>query len=147
MNELVLGHFEQCPVRQISAKDTNKFVLLCDGTQAPFVSVVEIFDKNGQTPPNEHAEAHEYFYVLAGEGVAIVGDKEAAIGTGSFFVVPPGNNHQVRNTGSGRLYVLTTMVPDERFSDLIKSGPEAMLDEEDLRILNGVRQTAQQKLG
>ncbi|WP_217592392.1 cupin domain-containing protein [Cohnella sp. GbtcB17] len=147
MNELVLGRFEQCPVRKISAKDTNKFVLLCDGTQAPFVSVVEIFDKDGQTPPNEHAEAHEYFYVLSGEGVAVVGDKEAAIGTGSFFVVPPGNNHQVRNTGSGRLYVLTTMVPDEGFSDLIKSGPEAMLDEDDLRVLNGARGTAQQKLG
>lgn len=142
MNELVLGHFEQCPVRKISATDTNKFVLLCDGTQAPFVSVVEIFDANGQTPPNEHAEAHEYFYVLSGEGVAVVGDKEATIGTGSFFVVPPGNNHQVRNTGSGRLYVLTTMVPDEKFSDLIKSGPEAALDEEDLRVLNGVRSAA-----
>lgn len=147
MNKLVLGRFEQCPVRKISARDTNKFVLLCDGTQVPFVSVVEIFEKDGQTPPNEHAEAHEYFYVLSGEGVAIVGDKEEAIGIGSFFIVPPGNNHQVRNTGSGRLYVLTTMVPDEKFSDLIKSGPEAELDEEDLRILGGVRFAAQETQG
>lgn len=136
---LVLGHFEQCAVRKISARDTNKFVLLCDGTQAPFVSVVEIFDEGGQTPPNEHAEAFEYFYVLEGEGTAIVGEAETAIRKGSFFVVPPGNNHQVRNTGAGRLYVLTTMVPDEKFSDLIKSGPEASLDEEDLRVLSGAR--------
>jgi mannose-6-phosphate isomerase-like protein (cupin superfamily) len=136
---LVLGSFEHGPVRKISAKDTNKFVLLCDGTQVPFVSVVEIFDKGGQTPPNEHAGAYEYFYVLEGEGVAIVGDTEAAIGKGSYFVVPPGNSHQVRNTGAGRLYVLTTMVPDEKFSDLIKAGPEAELDEEDLRVLKGVR--------
>jgi mannose-6-phosphate isomerase-like protein (cupin superfamily) len=136
---LVLGNFEQCPVRKISSADSNKFVLLCDRTQVPFVSVVEIFDAGGQTPPNEHAAAHEYFYVLAGEGVAIVGDAETEIRTGSFFVVPPGNNHQVRNTGAGRLYVLTTMVPDERFSDLIKAGPEASLDEEDLKILKGIR--------
>ncbi|MBB6732034.1 cupin domain-containing protein [Cohnella zeiphila] len=139
MPTLVLGSFETCPVRQISAGDSNKFVLLCDGTQVPFVSVVEIFDAGGQTPPNEHAEAYEYFYVLDGEGVAVVGESEAPIGTGSFFVVPPGNNHQVRNTGLGRLYVLTTMVPDEKFSDLIKSGPEATLDEEDLRVLKGIR--------
>lgn len=134
---LVLGHFEQCEVRKISSKDSNKFVMLCDGTQVPFVSVVEIFDAGGQTPPNEHSGAYEYFYVLAGEGIAIVGDMETGIRTGSFFVVPPGNNHQVKNTGEGRLYVLTTMVPDEEFSDLIKSGPAASLDEEDLAVLRG----------
>lgn len=136
---LVLGHFEDCPVRKISSKDSNKFVLLCDGTQAPFVSVVEIFDAGGKTPPNEHAEAHEYFYVLEGEGVAVVGEMETSIRTGSFFIVPPGHNHEVRNTGAGRLYVLTTMVPDEKFSDLIKSGPAASLDEEDLKVLRGLR--------
>lgn len=135
---LVLGRFEDCPVRKISSKDSNKFVLLCDGTQAPFVSVVEIFDAGGKTPPNEHAEAHEYFYVLEGEGVAVVGEMETSIRTGSFFIVPPGHNHEVRNTGAGRLYVLTTMVPDEKFSDLIKSGPAASLDEEDLKVLRGL---------
>ncbi|MEK8128777.1 cupin domain-containing protein [Paenibacillus filicis] len=135
---LVVGHFEQCPVRKISSSDSNKFVLLCDGTQVPFVSVVEIFDVGGQTPPNEHSEAYEYFYVLGGEGVATVGSSDVAIRTGSYFIVPPGHNHQVRNTGTGRLYVLTTMVPDESFSELIKSGPESSLDEEDLKVLRGV---------
>ncbi|OBZ19014.1 cupin [Bacillus sp. FJAT-27264] len=139
---LVLGHFENCIVRQIARGDSNKFVLLCDGTQAPFVSVVEIFDEGGQTPPNEHAEAHEYFYVLGGEGIAVVGEVEAAIRPGSFFIVPPGHSHQVRNTGSGRLYVLTTMVPDEKFSDLIKAGPDASLDEADLKVLRGLNLNA-----
>lgn len=139
LNNLVFGHFEDCPVYKISPKDTNKFVLLCDREQVPFVSVVEIFDEGGKTPPNEHAEAYEYFYVLAGEGIAVVGDKEVEIRSGSFFVVPPGNNHRVSNTGKGRLYVLTTMIPDEKFSDLIKSGPTARLDEEDLAVLRGIR--------
>jgi mannose-6-phosphate isomerase-like protein (cupin superfamily) len=135
---LVVGNFEDCPVRQISSGDSNKFVLLCDRTQAPFVSVVEIFDEGGKTPPNEHAEAHEYFYVLAGEGRAKVDGTEVSIRPGSFFIVPPGHTHEVHNTGSGRLYVLTTMVPDEKFSDLIKSGPEASLDEADLQVLRGL---------
>ncbi|NOU65784.1 cupin domain-containing protein [Paenibacillus sp. LMG 31461] len=134
----IAGHFEGCPVHKISSKDSNKFVLLCDGTQVPFVSVIEIFDVDGQTPPNEHSEAYEYFYVLAGEGIAIMGDVEIPIQTSSFFVVPPGNNHQVINTGKGRLYVLTTMLPDEGFSNLIKSGPEVSLDEEDLTVLRGL---------
>jgi mannose-6-phosphate isomerase-like protein (cupin superfamily) len=134
---LVIGNFADCPVHKIADTDTNKFVLLCSGAEVPFVSVVEIFDEGGQTPPNEHADAYEYFYVLGGEGVAIVGEQEVFIRMGSYFVVPPGNNHQVRNTGKGRLYVLTTMVPDERFSDLIKAGPVASLDEDDLAVLNG----------
>lgn len=134
---LVAGNFTDCPVHKISEKDTNKFVLLCDGEQVPFVSVLEIFDEGGQTPPNEHAAAHEYFYVLSGEGTAVVGDTEIAIKPGSFFIIPPGHNHQVHNTGKGRLYVLTTMVPDEGFSNLIKSGPVASLDEDDLRIIKG----------
>lgn len=137
MNNLVIGHFEDCPVYKISPNDSNKFVLLCDGGQVPFVSVVEIFDEGGMTPPNEHSEAFEYFYVLSGEGIGIVGDQEAIIRTGSFFIVPPGNNHQVINTGTQRLYVLTTMIPDEKFSDLIKSGPKSSLDEEDLVVLRG----------
>jgi mannose-6-phosphate isomerase-like protein (cupin superfamily) len=104
----------------------------------PFVSVIEIFDEGGQTPPNEHSGAFEYFYVLAGEGIAVMGDTELTIQAGSFFVVPPKNNHLVRNTGKGRLYVLTTMIPDEKFTDLIKSGPKASLDEADMLVLNGI---------
>ncbi|ALS22564.1 MULTISPECIES: cupin domain-containing protein [Paenibacillus] len=133
----VAGNYTECPVHKISEKDSNKFVLLCDGEQAPFVSVLEIFDEGGKTPPNEHAAAHEYFYVLAGEGTAVVGDTKIPVRTGSFFIVPPGNNHEVHNTGKGRLYVLTTMIPDEQFSNLIKSGPAASLDEEDLRVIEG----------
>ena len=132
---LVAGHFTDCPVYKISAKDTNKFVLLCDGTQVPFVSVVEIFDEGGKTPPNVHSGAHEYFYVIEGSGFAKVGDLEMEVRSGSYFIVPPGNNHEVHNTGKGRLYVLTTMVPDEKFSDLIKNGVKAELDGQDLAVL------------
>lgn len=136
---LLAGKYDQSPVYKISPKDSNKFVLLCDGTQVPFVSVVEIFDIDGKTPPNEHAEAFEYFYVLHGEGTASVGDASMSIEQGSYFIVSPGQTHQVINTGSSRLYVLTTMVPDEKFSDLIKSGVAAALDDEDLRILSSLK--------
>jgi quercetin dioxygenase-like cupin family protein len=135
---MLADHFENCPVHKISAQDSNKFVILCDGEKFPFVSVVEIFDEGGKTPPNEHSAAYEYFYVLAGEGKAIVDGKTVAIRPGSYFVVTPGHVHEVSNTGSGRLYVLTTLVPDEKFTALIRSGPEASLDEEDLRVLSGV---------
>ncbi|MBW4079795.1 cupin domain-containing protein [Paenibacillus sp. S150] len=133
---LVAGNFEDCPVHKITAKDTNKFVLLCDRTQLPFTSFIEIFEEGGRTPSNEHKEAYEYFYVLKGEGLALVGGYETKIRQGSFIIVPPGNHHDIINTGKGRMYCLTTMVPDEHFSDMIKAGPEARLDEEDLAFLS-----------
>ena len=58
---------------------------------------------------------------------------------GAHVLVPQETPHIIRNTGETRLYVLTTMVPDEQFSKLIKSGIQVTLDEDDLRILRGGR--------
>lgn len=135
---VLAGSLEQCPIMKISEKDTNKFVLLCDGTQFPFVSVVEIFDEGGKTPPNIHMEAHEYFYVILGEGEAVIAGETVPLAPGCFLIVSPGHTHEVRNTGKGKLYCLTTMIPDEKFSDLIKSGVKAELDEEDRKVLAGL---------
>lgn len=132
---LIAGHFQDCPVYKISEKDTNKFVLLCDRTQTTFTSFIEIFDVGGRTPSNEHAAAYEYFYILKGEGIAKVGDYETPIRQGSFVIIPPQNHHDIINTGTEKLYALTTMVPDENFSDLIKRGPKSQLDQEDLDVL------------
>lgn len=135
---LVAGHFEDCPVHKIAESDTNKFVLLCDRHQVPFTSFLEIFDVGGRTPSNEHVEAYEYFYILKGTGIAKVGDFETPIKQGSFVIIPPGNHHDIINTGDTKMYALTSMLPDENFSDLIKRGPVASLDEEDLAFLNNM---------
>lgn len=133
---LVAGHFKDCPVHKISAQDTNKFVLLCDRTQVPFTAFIEIFDIGGRTPSNEHVAAHEYFYILKGEGIAKVGSEYSTpIRQGSFIIVPPKNHHDIINTGNERLYALTMMAPDENFSDLIKNGPRVELDDEDMSVL------------
>jgi len=137
MAGMTADHFKHCPVHKISPADSNKFVILCDGDVFPFVSVVEIFEVGGKTPPNEHAAAYEYFYVLSGEGKATVDGQTVTIHAGSFFVVDPGRVHEVENTGERRLYVLTTMVPDEKFTALIRSGPVATLDDEDMIALQG----------
>ncbi|MBW7477275.1 cupin domain-containing protein [Paenibacillus oenotherae] len=126
---------KDCPVHKISEKDTNKFVILSNGEFYPFMNCIEIFDVNGKTPPNTHLEAFEHFYVIAGSGIATVGDQVIPIETGAHLVVPPNHSHKIENTGAGRLYVFTTMIPDEKFSKLILSGPLTSLDEEDLKVL------------
>jgi oxalate decarboxylase/phosphoglucose isomerase-like protein (cupin superfamily) len=51
------------------------------------------------------------------------------------LIVPPGLTHVVENIGPGKLYCLTTMMPDEEFAALIRAGIPTALTDEDLRVL------------
>lgn len=128
-----------CPVYRISPTDSNRFVMLIDPHEAAsgYVSVVEIFDVGGRTPPNTHRRAWESFYVLYGQGLAVAGGKRLPLVRGDSLRVPPGVEHVIENTGPTRLYCLTTMVPDEDFAALIRGGVADRLDAEDLAVLGG----------
>jgi mannose-6-phosphate isomerase-like protein (cupin superfamily) len=127
----------QCGVWRIKAGETNKFMMLVDplADKTDFVQVIEIFDVGGETPPNAHRAATETFVVLSGIGIATNADGEIPLRPGSTLIVRPGGMHAVRNTGSSRLYCLTTMAPDEDFAQLIQSGVPDQLDTEDLTAL------------
>jgi mannose-6-phosphate isomerase-like protein (cupin superfamily) len=102
------------------------------------IFVIEIFNVGGATPPNSHARAHEFFYVLHGEGVAFCGGLERPLRKGDSMLLQPRHEHVVRNTGASRLYTLTVMTPNEDFAELIRAGEQVELDAEDLRILGGM---------
>jgi mannose-6-phosphate isomerase-like protein (cupin superfamily) len=128
---------------KINPKDTNYFVLLFDREKDDIdnVFVVEIFTKGGATPPNEHVEAHEFFYVLEGEGKARCEDKTMPIRRGDALLPRPGSEHVIENTGPSKLYTLTVMTPNEGFAELIRSGVPVELDDEDRRVLGAQRWT------
>jgi mannose-6-phosphate isomerase-like protein (cupin superfamily) len=122
---------------KIAAGDTNRMALIADPVRdrVPFTALVEIFDVGGRTPPNVHTEAYEMFYVLSGKGVARCDGKTIPIARGDSFLVRPGQEHQVENTGVERLYCLTLMLPNEGFAELIRGGVPMRLDERDLAAL------------
>ncbi|HEY9606448.1 MAG TPA: cupin domain-containing protein [Allocoleopsis sp.] len=124
-------------VYRISPHDTNRLAIVFDPTtaHASLTICVEIFDEGGKTPPNRHQFAVEMFFVLKGEGVASCDGKVVPIRAGDSLLVPPTGIHEICNTGSGRLYALCIMVPNEDFAELIRSGTPVELDEEDLRVL------------
>jgi mannose-6-phosphate isomerase-like protein (cupin superfamily) len=125
---------------RISPNDSNYFAILFDPEKntTDAIFVIEIFNVGGATPPNSHSEAHEFFYVLHGEGVASSDGEEMKIGKGDAFLLEPGSVHIVKNTGTSKLYTLTVMTPNQAFSELIRSGERVALDEEDIRILQGL---------
>jgi mannose-6-phosphate isomerase-like protein (cupin superfamily) len=122
---------------RISPGDTNRLAIIFDpvGEGTSFIACVEIFDVGGRTPPNAHLRAHEMFFVLKGEGLAQAGGRTVPIKTGDSLLVPPGSTHVIENTGRGRLYTLTLMVPDEEFAALIRRGTPVELDDEDRAVL------------
>ncbi|HEY9633514.1 MAG TPA: cupin domain-containing protein [Coleofasciculaceae cyanobacterium] len=122
---------------RISPQDSNRLAIVFDpaAADASLTFCVEIFDEGGKTPPNRHQFAVELFFVLKGEGLASCDGKTVPISAGDSLLVPPTGIHELRNTGSGRLYTLCIMVPNEDFAELIRSGIPVELDEEDLRVL------------
>ena len=95
--ETLMQRFEHrslrsAPVRRISAADTNYFVVLFDPERDHIdpVCVVEIFTVGGRTPPNAHMHAHEFFYVLSGEGIAHCDGASRAIVKGDALMLAAG---------------------------------------------------------
>lgn len=122
---------------RISPGDTNKLALVFDTATAntSLTVCIEIFDLGGKTPPNRHQMAVEMFFILQGEGQATCDGKTVSIRAGDSLLVPATATHLIENTGSGRLYALCIMVPNENFAELIRSGTPVELDQEDLEVL------------
>ena len=124
-------------VYRISHHDTNRLAIIFDSASADnsLTVCIEIFDPGGKTPPHRHNFAVEMFFVLKGEGIAVCDGKEVTLKAGDSILMPPTGIHYLRNTGSQRLYTLCFMVPNEDFSELIRSGIPSQLDAEDLKVI------------
>lgn len=122
---------------RISPKDSNRLAIVFDPAIAnsSLTCCVEIFDVGGKTPPNRHLFALEMFFILKGEGKATCDGKTINIKAGDSLLVPATGTHLIENTGMGRLYTLTIMVPNEDFAELIRSGTPVELDAEDMAVL------------
>ncbi|MEM1242172.1 MAG: cupin domain-containing protein [Cyanobacteria bacterium P01_H01_bin.26] len=137
----VLKSPQDYQVFRISPDDKNRLALLVDPTlgHASLTCCVEIFDVGGRTPTHRHQVAAEMFYVLKGEGQVVCDGKKSTIRTGDSILVPSHGIHLVENIGPQRLYLLSVMVPNEDFAELIRQGVPAELDEEDMAVLARTR--------
>ncbi len=122
---------------RISPQDQNRIVILFDPDSAntSLTVCVEIFDIGASVPFHQHRRAVEMFFILKGEGQAICDGKIIKLLAGDSILMPPTGIHTIENIGSDRLYVLSIMVPNEDFVELILDGIPAELDAEDLKVL------------
>ncbi len=124
---------------RIAPDDTNYFACLLDplADGVSFTMVVEIFEPGGRTPANSHTIAEEVFFVLSGTGTAYAGGVTHALKPGDVMVLRPNVEHVVENTGTGKLYCLTTMMPNEGFAELIRNGMPVELTAGDIAVIAG----------
>ncbi len=125
-------------VYRISPEDTNRLAIVFDTTTADdsLTVCIEIFDPYGRTPTHRHHFAVEMFFILKGEGLAVCDGKNIPLNAGDSLLVRPTGIHEIRNVGANRLYALCFMVPNEDFSELIRTGIPEEFDEQDLQVLH-----------
>ncbi len=69
-----------------------------EGARELSMGMAEV-DPGKAIPVHKH-RTEEGFHVLEGSGVVVVGGEERPIAAGSFCVMPAGEWHMIRNTGS-----------------------------------------------
>jgi mannose-6-phosphate isomerase-like protein (cupin superfamily) len=70
-----------------------------------------------KTTPHFHRVTEEIYYLLAGQAQMRIGDETRAVGPGDAIAIPPGNVHQITNSGSETLLFLCTCVPAYEHED------------------------------
>lgn len=124
---------------RISPGDTVRLAVLHHPDDVYDASVsLEIWEPGGSQPPNSHPGSVETFFFLRGSGLAYCDDHERPVEAGQLLVLPPRSVHRIVNTGTGRLYAVTTMAPDAGFAALIERGEPAELEAADLAVARGL---------
>jgi mannose-6-phosphate isomerase-like protein (cupin superfamily) len=136
---VVVRRLADLDVFKIKDADTNYFALIADPIRdgVPFMAFIEVFEPGGRTPWHHHGHAHEMFFVLSGEGKSVCDGEEIPLRKGESFIVRPGNDHEVVNTGTEKLYCLTLMVPNEGFAELVRGGFRVPLTAADKAVVAG----------
>lgn len=62
-------------------------------------------------PDNAHRGADQWLFVIAGSGVAMVGDRRAPLKKGTVVLIAKGERHDIRNTGRAHLRTLVFYAP------------------------------------
>jgi len=90
----------------------GKFFSVLQQTERSQTAVMTIAPGADGGPEEQH-EGDQVIYVIEGEAVVKVADREHRAGPGALLVVPAGTRHHVRNSGAAPLFFVTVYAPPE----------------------------------
>lgn len=99
------------PVAEL-ARSNDKFrevIWTGNKTQLVLMAIPEGGEIGGET----HEGHDQLLYFVDGTGTAKIGDVEFPVSAGDVAIVPSGQYHNFRNTGSGMMRLYTTYSPPE----------------------------------
>jgi mannose-6-phosphate isomerase-like protein (cupin superfamily) len=73
----------------------------------------------GFTTPHYHRQTEEIYYILEGTAQMQIGDELRPVGPGDAIAIPPGQTHQITNTGPGTLKFLCCCAPGYEHEDTV----------------------------
>ena len=73
----------------------------------------------GRTISHYHRAAEELYFFTAGRGRMSLADEEREVAAGDCVVIPPGQVHQLVNTGDGPLVLLCCCAPAYSHEDTV----------------------------
>lgn len=71
------------------------------------------------TTPHYHPRTEEIYYLLEGHGEMRIGDELRNVGPGDAIAIPPGQEHQITNTGRVVLKFLCCCAPGYEHEDTV----------------------------
>jgi mannose-6-phosphate isomerase-like protein (cupin superfamily) len=71
------------------------------------------------TARHRHLKTEEIYYILEGSGSMQLGEDSRPVGPGDAIAIPPGNMHQIINTGTGILKFLCCCAPGYEHEDTV----------------------------
>ncbi len=71
------------------------------------------------TAAHYHEQTEEIYYILQGSGRMQVGDDSRDVGPGDAVAIPPGQRHQITNTGTELLRFLCCCAPGYEHEDTV----------------------------
>jgi mannose-6-phosphate isomerase-like protein (cupin superfamily) len=71
------------------------------------------------TTPHRHQKTEEIYYILAGNGLMQIGGESCLVGPGDAIAIPPGELHQITNTGQDVLKFLCCCAPGYEHEDTV----------------------------
>jgi mannose-6-phosphate isomerase-like protein (cupin superfamily) len=74
---------------------------------------------SGSTALHRHLKTEEIYYILEGQGLMQIGNETSPVGPGDAIAIPPGDMHQITNTGQTVLIFLCCCAPGYEHEDTV----------------------------
>jgi mannose-6-phosphate isomerase-like protein (cupin superfamily) len=99
-----IGH-----VQEIATENTNFRKVLFTGVLSQLV--VMNIPLGGEIGEETHDHVEQTLFILSGEGETLLDGVVTPVGAGDAIVVTPGTRHNIRNTGTTPLQIVTVYAP------------------------------------